>query len=214
MMIKWAVRIASPIGITAMLLALSACDTIGNPLEAMGGAIPAPDEFQVISHKPLVMPSAFDLPEPRPGAASPLSPDPHRDAIQALLGSNASAVVSAATPGVGERVLLSSANATSASSDIRVQLEQEKIDEKANKPYEAPSLFELFGGTSGEKLDESTLLDPEVEARRLQSEGKLTPVDPNATAEVETEAPSLVEPEYPTGLPQNKLKVEGTGPTY
>jgi len=214
MMIKKAVRIAGPIGITTMLLALAACDRIGNPIEALGGRIPAPDEFQVVTHKPLMMPLTAELPEPRPGAASPLDPDPHRDAQQALLGSSGGQVLSAAAPSAGEQILLTSANASTASREIRVQLEQEKIAEKTNQPYKPPSLFELFGGTGGEKLDESTLLNPEVEARRLQSEGQVTPVDPNATAEAEKESTAPVTTFYPPGKPKNPIKYEGTGPAY
>ncbi len=122
MMIKRAVRLAGPIGMTAMLLALSAC---GNPLEALGAKIPPPDEFQVIATKPLVMPATAALPDPRPGAPSPLDPDPHREAVQALLGTSASPVESTSPPSAGEQILLSSANAAAASSEIRVQLEEE-----------------------------------------------------------------------------------------
>ncbi len=102
MMIKRAVRIAGPAGLTAMLLALSACGSIGNPLEALGAKIPPPDEFQVIARKPLMMPATATLPEPRPGASSPLDPDPHRDALQALFGTSGSPVVSTIEPGAAE----------------------------------------------------------------------------------------------------------------
>ncbi len=214
MMIKRAVRIAGPAGLTAMLLALSACGSIGNPLEALGAKIPPPDEFQVIARKPLEMPAAATLPEPRPGAPSPLDPDPHRDALQALFGTSGSPVVSTIEPGAAEQVLLSSANAAAASSEIRVQLEEERIQEAAAKPYQPPSLGELLSGRKSEKLDESELLDPVAESQRLQHEGYVTPVDPNATAEVEEEAPAPVELFYPTGRPKNPNIVEGTDPAY
>jgi len=189
MMIKRAARIAGPVGLTAMLLALSACDTMGDPLDAMGARIPPPDEFQVIVHKPLAMPAAATLPEPRPGAPSPLDPDPHRDALQALFGTSGSPVVSTIEPSAGEEILLESANAAAATSEIRVQLEDDKIQEAAAKPYEPPSLGELLGLSGGdEELDESELLDPVAEALRLQREGYVTPVDPNAADEVEEEA--------------------------
>jgi hypothetical protein len=214
MMIKWTVRMTGPIGLTALLLTAAACDSGGNPLEAITGTIPPPDEFQVMANKPLIMPTAGTLPEPRPGAASPLFADPHQDARQALLGNSDSVVVGSAAPSSGEAVLLASANAASASSEIRVQLEQEKIDRETNKPYEAPSLFGIFGASNGEKLDESTLLDPAVEARRLQGEGKTTPVDPNAAAEVGETRPPPDKQNYPTGRPQSPIKAEGTDPTY
>ncbi len=198
MMIRRAVRIAGPIGMAALLLALPACGNIGNPLEALGARIPPPDEFQVIARKPLAMPATADLPEPRPGAPSPLDPDPHRDALRALLGTGDSPVVSTIAPSAGEQVLLTSANAAVASSEIRVQLEEERIREEAKKPYQPPSLGELLGGRKGEKLDESELLDPVAESQRLQSEGYVTPVDPNAAAGVEEEErPAQAELYYP-----------------
>jgi hypothetical protein len=214
MMIRMAVRIAGPAGLTALLLSLPACDTVGNPLEAIGARIPPPDEFQVIAHKPLVMPAAATLPEPRPGAVSPLAPDPHRDAMQALLGTSGSTVVSTVEPSAGEQVLLSSANAAASSSEIRVQLEEERIQEEAAKPYEPPSVGELLGQSGDEKLDESELLDPVAESQRLQREGYVTPVDPNAAPEVEEEeVPHIDETlEYPTGRPGSPIKVEGAAP--
>jgi hypothetical protein len=214
MMIRRAIRNAGPIGAVAMLLALPACDRIGNPLDVIRGDIPAPDEFQVLAHKPLEMPATADLPEPRPGAASPLDPDPHRDAQLALLGSRGSVVVSSAAPGAGEQVLLSSANAASASSEIRVQIEQDKIREEANKPYKPPSLFSLLSSKNVEELDETTLLDPAVEARRLQAEGNPTPVDPNAGAEIEEVRPPPARPTYPAGKPQSPFKGKAIVPTY
>jgi hypothetical protein len=217
MMIKRAVRLAGPAGLTAMLLALPSCDKTGGPLDMLGAAIPPPDEFQVIAHKPLVIPATVALPEPRPGAPSPLDPDPHRDALQALFGTSGSPVVGTIEPSAGERVLLSSANASATSGEITVQLEQDRTREAAAKPYEPPSLGELFGWGGGEeKLDESELLDPVAESQRLQREGYLTPVDPNVAAEVEKEeAPHIDEIlEYPTNRPESPIKAEGAAPAY
>jgi hypothetical protein len=207
MMIKRAVRIAGPAGLTAMLLAVPACDMIGV-------SIPPPDEFQVIAHKPLVMPASATLPEPRPGAPSPLDPDPHRDAQRALFGTSSIPVVSTIEPSAGEQVLLSSANAAAASSEVRVQIEQDRIQEEAEKPYEPPSVAELLGLGGGEKLDESELLDPVAESQRLQREGYVTPVDPNMAADVDAEeVPHIGDIlEYPPNRPGSPITVEGTAP--
>ena len=45
------------------------------------------------------------------------------------------------------------------------------------------------------------LLDPVAESQRLQREGYVTPVDPNATAEVEEEAPAPEDLTYSIGRP-------------
>ena len=76
-----------------------------------------------------------------------------------------------------------------------------KIIRKENP--EPPSLGDLFGGKKGPKLDESELLDPVVESQRLQREGNVAPVDPNAAAEEDEVQTEPVTPTYPTGRPKS-----------
>ena len=86
-------------------------------------------------------------------------------------------------------------------------LEEERLQEEAAKPYQAPSLSD-FLGSGGEQIDESELLDPVAESQRLQREGYVTPVDPEAAAEVVEEASPRDERSYPPGRPENTFKVE------
>lgn len=179
-------------GLAAALAAVTACDRTRGPFEALIGPLPSPDEFQVITHEPPVIPETYTLPEPQPGAPSPRAPNPNEAAVTALLGSGAARAAggdAGAEPSAGEQVLLSSANAASASSEIRVQLEEEKRQAAANQPYEPPSLWQLLGFSSSEdEVDESDVIDPLVEAERLQAEGVATPVDPEAEARAAEEA--------------------------
>jgi len=214
MMITRAVRVAGPVGLTAMLLSLSACGSVGNPLDALGARIPPPDEFQVIASAPLVMPASAALPVPSPGMPSPLEPDPIGDASQALLGTSASAVTSNAPTSAGELALLSSANTAAASSEIRVQLEADKTREKEGQPYKPPSIGELFGGKKSEKLDEEELLDPVAESQRLQRQGLLAPADPNAAVEKEDVRREESTTFYPSGRPKNRIETKGTAPAF
>lgn len=217
MTVRRAVRMSAAGSLAAAVLAVAGCGgNIGNPIQALTGEIAPPDEFQVMAHKPLQMPVSAELPEPRPGAPSPLDPDPHRDARAALLGTSGAQVVpAAAAPSPGEQVLLTSADAAAASSEIRVQLESERIAAEANKPYSPPSLGELLSGGSEKKVDESEALDPVAESQRLQREGLQSPSDPQAVAAVpesgQTTGPST---NYPTGRPQSPIKVPGTGTAY
>ncbi|MEM9046142.1 MAG: DUF3035 domain-containing protein [Pseudomonadota bacterium] len=158
--------------------ALSACSSIGNPFEALAKKKPTPDEFAVVARAPLVLPGSRSLPEPTPGAPSPLDPNPQQDAIVALTGTSGDNLTST-QPSAGENALLSSANAAAASAEIRVQLEQDEIDIEENEPYEAPLVSELLFGPGEEEIDEETLLDPDREARRLQTSGVIAPVNPN-----------------------------------
>lgn len=159
----------------ALIIGLSGCETIGNPFDALGGKKRAPDEFQVLARKPLKMPGTLDLPEPRLGETSPLEPDPTTDAIVALLGVPTN--VTGGQPSAGERALLSAANASANDREAALQLEETERQLDENKPYEAPFIFEVFGG-GDEKVEDA--LDPIGESQRLQSEGVgVTPVDPN-----------------------------------
>ncbi len=153
--------------------ALGGCDTIGNPFVVLGSKPPAPDEFQVITRKPLVMPPSAALPEPRLGEASPLDPTPNRDAELALLGTDARPVEAGTSQ--GEQALLAAADVAASNPEIRQTLALDKVD--SNEPYEPPSIFELLGTTEAPPKD---AIDAPAEARRLQAEGvAAAPIDPN-----------------------------------
>ena len=154
---------------------------------------PVPDEFSVLARKPLQMPSSVALPEPRLGERSALEPDPNTDAIVALLGQ--SAVSRVQTASAGEGALLSAANAASEQTEIRRILESETRAAEENKPYEAPSLFDLFSD-EGDKLEPGDLINPAAESRRLQSEGvAAAPIDPLDVPEGESGATTAPEDE-------------------
>lgn len=172
---------AQRVWLTAGLIGLAGlaagCDRIGNPLTAIGGRVPPPDEFAVMERRPLIMPPALGLPEPRPGAPSPLDPNPERDAAMALLGTAEPRPVSREVTS-GEAALLTSADAAAASNDIRVQL---TLDERTrDEPYEPPSVFELLGLAGGPGIDDAERLEPVAESQRLQREGVAAPNDPLA----------------------------------
>lgn len=205
---------------TMMLVAatlVAGCDTLGNPFEVLGAKRATPDEFLVIARAPLQMPATRSLPTPRLGEVSRLDPTPERDAVAALLGPGA--VVPASGTSAGERELLAAANAASADSAIRSQLEVDAVEGDPNKPYEAPSIFALVLG-DGDTVEPTELLEPKSEARRLQTEGvAAAPIDP--TDAVAPDVPSGlggVIIEYDTtqtgGRPNNKLPVEGTAPAF
>ena len=166
-------------GLVAALALVAGCDRVGNPLEVFGGGVPPPDEFQVIEYEPLVVPETYSLPEPTPGAPSPRAPNPQQEAVTALLGPGA-ARATAAGPSAGEQRLLASADAATASGDIRVQLEQDR-QAQSEGPYEPPTLWELLGfGGDEDDIDETQVIDPDTEAERLQAQGIATPVDPDS----------------------------------
>ncbi len=175
-------RPITTLAVLAAATALAGCDTVGNPLDALSSKKPSPDEFQVLTRRGLERPpgrGASTLPEPRPGVASPLDPDPQAEAIAALTG--AAPPPRATAISRGEAALLAAADAQAASSEIRTQIAVENREIEENKPYEAPTIFELLSGE--ETIDPETVIDPAAEARRLQESGVATPTSPRALAE-------------------------------
>ena len=198
MMVRIGARYRVGAGMLLAALALSGCE---NPLRGFGAAIPAPDEFQVLARAPIEVPAdRTTLPEPSPGARSPLQPDPHAAAQAALLGSAGTRSAAPARSGAGEAALLAATGGAGASSDIRATLEAEAAVRDANKPYSPPTLGELLSLTEPDTtVDEAELVSPNEEAQRLQREGVLSPSDPTPLTEIEQEkkekdAPYIVLP--------------------
>ncbi|MEM7742176.1 MAG: DUF3035 domain-containing protein [Pseudomonadota bacterium] len=185
-------------------VALAGCSQLGNPIDVLTGKRDAPDEFLVVSRKPLQMPVSQNLPEPRLGARSQLEPDPATDAVVALLGPGA---VPTTTGGAsaGEQALLSAADATAANlpqTDAELQEIERALDE--NQPYEAPLLIDLLSGDSDSEVYEDALV-PGAEARRLQVEGvSPTPIDPTDILAPPPE-PEPTPEVYNDRLPNNRL---------
>lgn len=183
-------------------LALAGCDRIGSPLDTLTGSRPAPDEFRVVTRKPLQMPGSTALPEPRPGERSPLEHDPNADARTALTGDPTGGAAPAPSP--GERALLQAADASADGAESRSRLAAAESALTANKPYEPPTVMELLN-LDGEK--EENLIDPNAESRRLRTTGvSPTPVNPDdVPAEAESGEDGYVspgekyEPKFPFG---------------
>jgi Protein of unknown function (DUF3035) len=171
--------------------ALGGCDRIGNPFVVLGSKPPAPDEFQVITRKPLIMPPSVALPEPRLGEPSPLEPTPNRDAELALLGTASGPAVTGTSQ--GEQALLSAADVAASNPEIRETLALEELD--SNEPYEPPSIFELFSTVEAPPED---AIDAAAEARRLQAEGvAAAPIDPADRPVIEEEVVVEEVSQYP-----------------
>lgn len=199
MVLKTPIRAAIAAG---ALLALSGCDSIGNPLEVLAAKRPAPDEFQVIARAPLRMPVSASLPEPQLGSPSPLDPAPQRQAMAALLGQPA--LAGSAQQSAGEQALLAAADASATDPEIRATLESDRRDQRDS--YEVPYIWELFG--SKDSIRREDMIDPRIEARRLQGEGVATaPIDPDDRI-IETETREERSSDYPERIgrrPQNRL---------
>lgn len=165
-----------------VVFAAPACDRVGSPFDVLGGKRPGPDEFQVVTRKPLKMPGSLALPEPRLGERSPLEFDAQGQALSALTGRAPTADGGAAS--AGEQALLSAANAQNSETEIRAQLAQDAENPERLGPYEAPTVLELVG-LDGQRAED--VLDADQESERLRQQGvAAAPVNP-AAATADTE---------------------------
>jgi len=129
----------------------------------------APDEFSVLTKRPLEMPNSFAaLPAPNPGAPSSRDFDPLADARAALAFDAGAAPDRFAPPSASEAAILSSAGVADPS--IRATLLNEQAAyESAQDIYILdrvfPKLRELRGGVNPEAID------AEAERQRLQQAG-------------------------------------------
>lgn len=127
----------------------------------------APDEFSVVTKKPLELPDSFAaLPVPEPGKISTRDPNPGLDARAALQFDTGVAASSA--PSATEAAILSAAGPSDP--NIRALVAQEQLDDDSNQDLYVldrifPSLRELRGEAS------RNALDAEAERLRLLEEG-------------------------------------------
>lgn len=130
----------------------------------IGATKSPPDEFAVMTSKPLQMPESFAaLPAPNPGQRSPLAPDPVAEARSVLLGEPTVQPANARTS-VAESALLSAAG-TTPSTDIRSVLEAEQaVADAGQKRY---LLEDYFPSLRQGNLQDA--IKPEEERVRLST---------------------------------------------
>lgn len=154
----------------------------------------APDEFSVVTKKPLEMPDSLDvLPPPEPGKLSSRDPNPIADARSALLGETRAA--SNGAPSSAERAILSAAG--QADPNIRATMESEQAEYQSGQQLYIldryiPALARLRGETA------VGALDPVAERERLVQQGILAPALPGApvagTAQTATISTPAIQP--------------------
>ncbi|MEM7522654.1 MAG: DUF3035 domain-containing protein [Pseudomonadota bacterium] len=141
--------------------------------EQLGLTKTAPDEFLIIARRPLQLPASFDLPTPRPGAPSRVEPNPFSEAHFALF--NRPEPIRLTTPGRGEQVLLSGADASADNSGVRALIDAEDPNAGERK-FGATSFFGFPVPASIEDAD--SVLPSAEETEELRRKGYLTPTAP------------------------------------
>lgn len=130
---------------------------------ALGITKDAPNEFNILTKAPLVVPPEYNLRPPRVGESSAENNYSQQAAREALVGD-----VDAAEPSRGEIVLMTKAGVGRANQEIRVEIDGQNSVERKTEGLASRILF----WQNGQIVDEKGViipLDPEAEAERMRS---------------------------------------------
>lgn len=142
-------------------LSVTGCATASKRL---GLTKSAPNEFNILTKAPLVVPPEYNLRPPAIGEASAENNYSQKAARQALLGS-----VDDAEPSEGEIMLMREAGVGRANREIRLEIDGENGVERKTNSFSDRVLFWQNG-----KMPTAAPIDPDVEAKRLEAISKAT----------------------------------------
>ena len=147
------------IGVTTLsALALGGCT---QTTKALGITKNAPNEFNILTKAPLVIPPEYNLRPPQVGVSTAENNYSQKAAREALVGD-----IDAAEPTRGEIVLMSKAGVGSANQEIRLEIDGQNSVERKTEGFTDRVLFWRDGRVVN---PDGSPLDNEVEAKRLQS---------------------------------------------
>ena len=154
-----------------ILIAASALGAMGltgcsSASKALGITRDAPNEFNILTKAPLVIPPEYNLRPPQTGVSSSENNYSQEAARKALLGD-----IDDAEPTRGEVVLMSKACVGRANQEIRVEIDGVNSVERKTSDFASRVLFWQDGRVVN---PDGSPLDAENEAARLQSIEKAT----------------------------------------
>jgi len=135
---------------------------------ALGLEKSAPNEFNILTKAPLIVPPEYNLRPPAIGASSSENNYTQKIAREALLGD-----IDAAEPSNGELALMAKAGVNRANSEIRLEIDGVNSVERKSAGFANRVLF----WQNGQILDAQgnpTPLNADTEARRLESVNSAT----------------------------------------
>ncbi len=135
---------------------------------ALGLEKSAPNEFNILTKAPLIVPPEYNLRPPAVGASTAENNYTQRSAREALLGE-----VDAAKPSNGELALMTKAGANRASSEIRLEIDGANSVERKSANFTDRILFWRDGQVMDAQGNPAPI-DPETEAKRLESVNSAT----------------------------------------
>jgi hypothetical protein len=144
--------------IAGLGLNLSACAGTG---KALGLTKSTPNEFNILTKAPLIVPPEYNLRPPKVGESSAENNYTQKAARDALIGN-----VDVAEPSQGEIVLMSKAGVSRANQEIRLVIDGENSVERKTEGFTDQVLFWRDGKAV---TSEGQPLDAENEERRLRA---------------------------------------------
>ncbi|MEP1230578.1 MAG: DUF3035 domain-containing protein [Litorimonas sp.] len=140
-------------------LSISGCSTAA---KGLGLTKSAPNEFNILTKAPLIIPPEYNLQPPRVGESSSENNYSQKAARDALIGD-----VDVAEPTRGEIALMAKAGVGRANQEIRLEIDGQNSVERKTQGFASRVLF----WNNGNIIDEEgkvVPLDAENEARRLE----------------------------------------------
>ena len=153
------------IALGASALILSGCASASR---ALGVTKEAPNEFNILTNAPLIVPPEYNLRPPEVGESSFLNNYSQQAAREALVGA-----IDPAEPTRGEIVLMTRAGVNQADPEIRLKIDGQNSVERKTQTFANRVLF----GTANQQYDASgnpVPLDAEDERSRLESINRVT----------------------------------------
>ena len=144
--------------IIAVSASLSACASTSKRL---GLTTTGPNEFNILTKAPLVVPPEYSLLPPRIGESSAENNYSQASARKALIGD-----VDATEPTRGEIVLMTKAGVGRSDQEVRLVIDGQNSVEHKSTGFSNRVLFWKDGSV---KMPKGSPLNPEVEAKRLKS---------------------------------------------
>lgn len=129
--------------------------------KALGLNSAAPNEFNILTKAPLVVPPEYNLRPPQVGASSAENNYSQQAARRALIGD-----IDEAEPTRGEIVLMTKAGVGRANQEIRLEIDGQNSVERKSDGFTNRVMFWKDGAV---QLPTGGALDPEAEAKRLES---------------------------------------------
>lgn len=139
-------------------MGLSACT---QTTKALGITKNSPDEFNILTKAPLVVPPEYNLRPPQLGTSNAENNYSQKSAREALIGD-----IDETEPTRGEVVLMSKAGVGRANQEIRLEIDGSNSVERKSKSFSDQVLFWRDGQVI---QPDGSPMDPEVEARRIES---------------------------------------------